>query len=1096
METIELSELSDWLAAKPDNTPDTPYEVKIPRVKDSVMFDSPTDGVHAAGTIGGILQANEGKYVDIYVSPSYDGSQRTYTFLEYSFKNCTTLTSIDINTDYCASNYWMRMDGTFEGCTNLRSAKFSKSRGTISFSRISLYFTFGDCSSLTDAGVRAFFNSFQIENSSTYEYESAFLNCTGLTEFDFVPNPDSPYILCPRYTSATVWCSSLLQGCVNIKTIYNFSNIYNIKSGVDYRTTENMFKGLTDVVFEFDDETVAKNVAISLSDESKIKNLGLSQSQTTRCYSLPKAELPSTVTIDDGTIRINASNRTEAIKSLLAYDSVHDDELGLMVTTPASPKTVVMWETAGGASGTFVNLFNGVSVNEKRRGYYLADSKSEPTFVQTGSSAPAINGADIYVDFSGDTAKGGINFSGDAHVVRAPTIVVASSKFSVDCSGCTNLLEAPALPEGVTSVSFKGCVRIAAAPALPSTLSSLDEAFSGCTALSSMPEIPDGITSMIAAFKDTAITAMADLPPSVTALSECFSGCTRLTEASLPAAVSDATACFFGCTSLASVRNVPATALNLTGAFAGCSALTEIRNWAVDVSKAVLTNAFSGCSALAKIYVVKPNVTTAQKWHVAKLSTVTGAVTVTVYDADDCSVVGTTQVARGDYGYIDLLGLTDEILFDNYGIIDAETIAKFIRYKAEFGTTGLDPQKKNFVLWAADEDYFRTNINFASAIKKIYDTLYIKKTDAADADSFVSVNATDYTDSVTGNPAKTVRVAGTVTADTVSATTLRGDLIGNASYAAKVGTSGSHPAIGSESSPVYVNSNGEVTACKVIDVSHGGTGQTTLALARNAMGLGNTTGALPIANGGTGATKAVNARSNLGLGSAATKGADGAASTSSTNLLQTNVATAISNGTVCSTAAATAAKTAALTGFALFTGAVVRVLFSNGNSAATPTLNVNSTGAKAIKMYRNGSKVAYSTAVAKGSVLELFYDGTDWLVVANSGSEEYVRQQFELSDSESLSLSTSSSSPTVMKYDGFVALSSRHGASSSPIDTVLTLNINGNTYFIVFGSGQNRKGGAASFPVNKGDAIYYNYQNCEDLIIIGKFYKKRDYTGR
>jgi hypothetical protein len=37
-------------------------------------------------------------------------------------------------------------------------------------------------------------------------------------------------------------------------------------------------------------------------------------------------------------------------------------------------------------------------------------------------------------------------------------------------------------------------------------------------------------------------------------------------------------------------------------------------------------------------------------------------------------------------------------------------------------------------------------------------------------------------------------------------------------------------------------------------VAQGGTGQTTLALARNAMGLGNTTGALPVANGGTNAT--------------------------------------------------------------------------------------------------------------------------------------------------------------------------------------------------------------------------------------------------
>jgi hypothetical protein len=40
----------------------------------------------------------------------------------------------------------------------------------------------------------------------------------------------------------------------------------------------------------------------------------------------------------------------------------------------------------------------------------------------------------------------------------------------------------------------------------------------------------------------------------------------------------------------------------------------------------------------------------------------------------------------------------------------------------------------------------------------------------------------------------------------------------------------------------------------VVAVANGGTGQTTLALARNAMGLGNTTGAVPVANGGTGTT--------------------------------------------------------------------------------------------------------------------------------------------------------------------------------------------------------------------------------------------------
>ncbi|MEF2911661.1 MAG: hypothetical protein U0O09_05560 [Phascolarctobacterium sp.] len=52
---------------------------------------------------------------------------------------------------------------------------------------------------------------------------------------------------------------------------------------------------------------------------------------------------------------------------------------------------------------------------------------------------------------------------------------------------------------------------------------------------------------------------------------------------------------------------------------------------------------------------------------------------------------------------------------------------------------------------------------------------------------------------------------------------------------------------------------------KVLPISGGGTGQTTVAGVRNVLGLGNTNGALPIANGGTGATTAAQARTNLGL---------------------------------------------------------------------------------------------------------------------------------------------------------------------------------------------------------------------------------------
>lgn len=86
----------------------------------------------------------------------------------------------------------------------------------------------------------------------------------------------------------------------------------------------------------------------------------------------------------------------------------------------------------------------------------------------------------------------------------------------------------------------------------------------------------------------------------------------------------------------------------------------------------------------------------------------------------------------------------------------------------------------------------------------------------------------------------------------------------------------------------------------------------------------------------------------------------------------------------CSTAASTAAKTVTLTGFSLVTGASVKVKFTVTNTASNPTLNVNSTGAKAI-MYRGSAISAGYLAVNR--VYEFVYDGTDWELVGDINTD-------------------------------------------------------------------------------------------------------------
>lgn len=79
----------------------------------------------------------------------------------------------------------------------------------------------------------------------------------------------------------------------------------------------------------------------------------------------------------------------------------------------------------------------------------------------------------------------------------------------------------------------------------------------------------------------------------------------------------------------------------------------------------------------------------------------------------------------------------------------------------------------------------------------------------------------------------------------------------------------------------------------------------------------------------------------------------------------------------CNTAAATAAKVpaSAIAGFSLYSGSCVSIKFTYANSAAAPTLNVNGTGAKPIKL--NGANSAYWQA---GATVALVYDGAAWQV--------------------------------------------------------------------------------------------------------------------
>jgi len=103
----------------------------------------------------------------------------------------------------------------------------------------------------------------------------------------------------------------------------------------------------------------------------------------------------------------------------------------------------------------------------------------------------------------------------------------------------------------------------------------------------------------------------------------------------------------------------------------------------------------------------------------------------------------------------------------------------------------------------------------------------------------------------------------------------------------------------------------------------------------------------------------------------------------------------------CATAAATAAKGVVCASFAsgtLVVGARVSVHFTYANTASSPTLNVNSTGAKYI--YVDGA-LAEDGAWRAGQTIDFVYTGTYWYIVGSPGIWNYVPKKLIATITES-----------------------------------------------------------------------------------------------
>ena len=89
----------------------------------------------------------------------------------------------------------------------------------------------------------------------------------------------------------------------------------------------------------------------------------------------------------------------------------------------------------------------------------------------------------------------------------------------------------------------------------------------------------------------------------------------------------------------------------------------------------------------------------------------------------------------------------------------------------------------------------------------------------------------------------------------------------------------------------------------------------------------------------------------------------------------------------CSTAVGTKAKTASLSSYALVSYGIVTVKFTNGNTAASPTLNINSKGAKSI--YWNGAAVP-TNMIKAGDWVTMYYNSQYHIIGIYNGNRGFA----------------------------------------------------------------------------------------------------------
>lgn len=177
----------------------------------------------------------------------------------------------------------------------------------------------------------------------------------------------------------------------------------------------------------------------------------------------------------------------------------------------------------------------------------------------------------------------------------------------------------------------------------------------------------------------------------------------------------------------------------------------------------------------------------------------------------------------------------------------------------------------------------------------------------------------------------------------------------------------------------------------------------------------------------------------------------------------------------CGTAAGTTAKAVTCANFALATGATVECYCSTANTANTPTLNVNSTGAKAIWINGAASSASNPCKWKAGDTVTFTYDGTQFR--ASLPVENYITADSSGIKIHDATNTTNYQHQTSSGTDIFVGGNKRTSVTSTGLEV---FDSDGSTSLAKFGSTM-RVGKAAENNVQTSSSGISFYNNSKEI---------------